>query len=47
MDIWPSTALANAIVIVIVAADEFVNVFKRYVIGTVPALAVTVTALFV
>jgi hypothetical protein len=30
----------------IVAADELVKVFKRYVTGTVPALDVTVTALF-
>lgn len=46
MDICPSTAPAVAIVIVIAAVDEFVNVFKRYVTGTVPALDVTVTALF-
>jgi hypothetical protein len=47
MDICPSTALAVAIVIVIVAADELVNVFNLDVIGTVPALDVTVTAVLV
>lgn len=46
MVICPSTALAVAIVIVIVAAEEFVKVLSRKVIGTVPAFEATVTALF-
>jgi hypothetical protein len=38
-------AEAVAIVIVMVADDELVKVFRIEVIGTVPALDVTVTAL--
>ena len=44
--IWPSTAPVTAIVIAIVAAELFVKVFNLTETGTVPALDVTVTALF-
>ena len=47
MTICPSTALAVVIVSVNVAAELFVTVVIRYVIGTVAALAVAVKALLV
>lgn len=44
---WPSIALAVVQVIVIVAAEELVNVFNLKLTDVEPAFVVTVTALLI